>query len=313
MRRGVGAVLGTTSACTSTSSGRWPSSTGATTDPGTPGWRSARNSALGSGTPTSPASPISNRPSSWVLPKRCLVARSMRRAWWRSPSNDSTVSTRCSSTRGPARPPSLVTWPTSTTLTPRALASATSRWAHPRTWPTDPGADPRSGSWTVWMESTTTTAGARASTWPTMWGSDVSATSHSPGSRTPSRSARSATWRADSSAVTYRHAGPPAATDASAWSSSVDLPVPGSPPTTVTDPGTRPPPSTRSSSASPVGTGAHASPTASVMRRGVDGGASATPEGPGGPTCSSVRVPLASHAVHHPIHLGASAPHSLHR
>ena len=46
-------------------------------------------------------------------PKRCLVARSRRRAWWRSPSNDSTVSTTCSSTRGPASPPSLVTWPTS--------------------------------------------------------------------------------------------------------------------------------------------------------------------------------------------------------
>ena len=248
-----------------------------------------------------------------MLPKRCLTARSMRSAWWRSPSNDSTVSTRCSSARGPARPPSLVTCPTRTTLTPRALASATSRWAHPRTWPTDPEAEPSSGSCTVWIESTTTTAGARASTWPTTWGSDVSATSHSAGALTPSRSARSATCRADSSAVTYRQVWPPAATDASACSSSVDLPMPGSPPTTVTDPGTRPPPSTRSSSASPVGTGATASPTASVMGRGTDGGASTAPTGPAGPTSSSVRVPLASHAVHHPIHLGASAPHSLHR
>ena len=34
------------------------------------------------------------------------------------------------------------------------------------------------------------------------WGSDVSATSHSDGELTPRRSARSATWRADSSAVT---------------------------------------------------------------------------------------------------------------
>ena len=40
---------GTTSACTSTSSGRWPSSAGATTEPGTPGRRSARNSALAVG------------------------------------------------------------------------------------------------------------------------------------------------------------------------------------------------------------------------------------------------------------------------
>jgi hypothetical protein len=32
----------------------------------------------------------------------------------------------------------------------------------------------------------------------------------------------------------------------------VDLPMPGSPPISVTDPGTRPPPSTRSNSAEPV-------------------------------------------------------------
>ena len=73
-------------------------------------------------------------PSSSVDPKRCLTARSRRRAWWRSPSNDSTVSTTCSSTRGPASAPSLVTWPTSTMATPRRLASTTSCWAHSRTW-----------------------------------------------------------------------------------------------------------------------------------------------------------------------------------
>jgi hypothetical protein len=308
VRRGAGAVLGTTSACTSTSSGRQPSSTGATTEPGTPGWRSARNNALGSGTPTRPASPISNRPSSWVLPKRCLTARSIRRAWWRSPSKASTVSTRCSSTRGPARLPSLVTWPTSTTLTPRALASPTRRWAQPRTWPTVPGAVPRSGSNTVWIESTTTTAGARASRWATIRGSEVSATSHSDGAVTPRRSARSATWRADSSAVTYRQVAP-RATEARAWSSSVDLPTPGSPPTTVTEPGTSPPPSTRSSSGSPVGTGSVASPIASAMGMGTEGAMLV----PAGSSTSSTSEPLASHAGHQPIHLGASAPHSLQR
>ena len=40
---------------------------------------------------------------------------------------------------------------------------------------------------------------------------------------------------------------------AAAWSSSVDLPMPGSPPTSTAEPGTRPPPSTRSNSAMPVG------------------------------------------------------------
>ncbi len=37
-----------------------------------------------------------------------------------------------------------------------------------------------------------------------------------------------------------------------AWSSSVDLPMPGSPPTRSAEPGTNPPPQTRSSSAIPV-------------------------------------------------------------
>ncbi len=67
-----------------------------------------------SGTAIRPAVAISNSPSSFVGPKRCFDARSSRSAWWRSPSNCNTVSTTCSSTRGPARPPSLVTWPTST-------------------------------------------------------------------------------------------------------------------------------------------------------------------------------------------------------
>ena len=39
----------------------------------------------------------------------------------------------------------------------------------------------------------------------------------------------------------------------SACSSSVDLPMPGSPPISTTPPATMPPPSTRSSSSSPVG------------------------------------------------------------
>src|SRR5262249_43790611 len=39
---------------------------------------------------------------------------------------------------------------------------------------------------------------------------------------------------------------------AAASSRSVDLPMPGSPPTSTAEPGTRPPPSTRSSSAMPV-------------------------------------------------------------
>jgi hypothetical protein len=57
-----------------------------------------------------------------------------------SPSKYSTVSTMCSSTRGPASAPSLVTWPTSTMQQPLALAARVSCAAHSRTWATEPGA-----------------------------------------------------------------------------------------------------------------------------------------------------------------------------
>ena len=43
----------------------------------------------------------------------------------------------------------------------------------------------------------------------------------------------------------------PRLSPAAAWSSSVDLPIPGSPPSSTREPGTRPPPSTRSSSPMP--------------------------------------------------------------
>ena len=68
----------------------------------------------------------------------------------------------------------------------------------------------------------------------------------------PSRRARSATCAPLSSPVTYsvffsRDSA------SSACSSSVLLPMPGSPPISTTPPGTMPPPSTRSSSSCPVG------------------------------------------------------------
>ncbi len=52
---------------------------------------------------------------------------------------------------------------------------------------------------------------------------------------------------------------PVAATDASTWNNSVDLPMPGGPKRSVTDPLTTPPPMTRSSSLTPVGNGCAAS------------------------------------------------------
>src|SRR5207244_9686542 len=89
-----------TSACTSTRSGRDPFITAATALPEASADRSARKSAEGFGTSTSPSDFISKTPISFVEPNRFLCARSTRYAWLRSPSKNSTVSTRCSSTRG---------------------------------------------------------------------------------------------------------------------------------------------------------------------------------------------------------------------
>ncbi len=47
----------------------------------------------------------------------------------------------CSSTRGPASVPSLVTWPIITTATPSCFDMRVSCAAHSRTCATDPGAD----------------------------------------------------------------------------------------------------------------------------------------------------------------------------
>ena len=188
------------------------------------------------------------RPSSSVGPNRCFSARSIRSAWCRSPSNERTVSTTCSSVRGPASDPSLVTWPTSSVAIPSSLASRCTRIAPSRTWLTEPGPPGASGSCTAWIESIAITSGRIASACAHTCGNEVSHTTSRSGASVPSRPARSRTCAADSSAHTSRHRAPSAAIAPRPCSTSVLLPMPGSPPTRVTEPATRPPPSTRSSS-----------------------------------------------------------------
>src|SRR6185369_10329050 len=69
----------------------------------------------------------------------------------------------------------------------------------------------------------------------------------------PSRSPRRRTCSAASSPLTYSTGRPRAARPDANWIASVDLPTPGSPPTSTAEPATRPPPRTRSSSPMPVG------------------------------------------------------------
>ena len=133
--------VGATSAWISTSNGRVPSMPANTAVPGWPRSRSDKNSSDGLATSRKPAPVISNTPISSVGPNRFLTARKMRNWCEPSPSNESTASTMCSTTRGPAIWPSLVTWPTRMIAAPDFLAKRISACAEPRTCVTVPGAD----------------------------------------------------------------------------------------------------------------------------------------------------------------------------
>ena len=100
---------GVTSACTSTSSGREPSTVAMTTEPGTPaGARRAAPRRASRRRRARPRPSRRRRSRSRSRSGSSPRARS-RNAWSRSPSKYSTVSTMCSSTRGPAMAPSFVT------------------------------------------------------------------------------------------------------------------------------------------------------------------------------------------------------------
>ena len=134
---------------------------------------------------------------------------------------------------GPARSPSLVTWPTRTTGTPVDLASRVSRSTHALTWarlPT-PG-DP--SSQTVCMESTTARAGRWCSMAASMAATSLPARARRFSGTGPMRAARPLTSVNDSSADANSTSPPAAAADARTWKRRVDLPTrvarrPGSP------------------------------------------------------------------------------------
>ncbi len=137
---------------------------------------------------------------------------------------------------------------------PRSFATATSAAVTARTWVTPPATPSVPGTEMVCTESMTSSPGLTASRWPRTASRSVSAARNSRSCNVPMRSARRRTWLTDSSPETTRLG--ESAVAAHCWatsSSSVDLPTPGSPASRTTDPGTMPPPSTRSSSGTPVG------------------------------------------------------------
>src|SRR5262249_23465767 len=131
-----------------------------------------------------------------------------------------------------------------------------------------------------------------------------------PASSRPSRSARRRTCSGDSSPATYRTTRPCRASALHACSVSVDLPIPGSPPTRVTEPCTIPPPSTRSSSPIPVD--CRMQRCAGPAVRGEGGLAAllfAAERARASATSSSTREPHVEHEGHCPSQRGEACPH----
>ncbi len=111
------------------------------------------------------------------------------------------MSTKCSSSRGPAICPSLVMCPTRNTAQPVRLANSISTWVQSRTCETLPANDSTSGSHMVWIESTTSTSGGWRSSASSTARRFVSGNTISAGSAC-SRCARSLVCAADSSPQT---------------------------------------------------------------------------------------------------------------
>ena len=207
------------------------------------------NARAGSATSVSPTSPISKTPISSVDPNRFFDARTSRSDADRSPSMESTASTRCSRVFGPARLPSFVTWPTRTTAIPSPFASSISRRADSRTWPTLPAGPSSSSSGRgldgIDDEHRRPSGAGHVHDAPDLaLGDDADGDSAGaleqaePRRPQPDLRGRLLARRVEHPAAGRgrRRAASPSAT----WSSSVDLPMPGSPPTSTSDPGTRP-------------------------------------------------------------------------
>ena len=133
---------------------------------------------------------------------------------------------------------------------PVCLANLTSIAALSLTWETLPGAEATSAMCITWIESMTRILGRFFSAIAQTVSTEVSAIISSFWVGKPKRLARMATCWGDSSPVTY-NALLLSAMAQSVCSNTVLLPAPGSPPSSTQDPGTNPPPRTKSNSPVP--------------------------------------------------------------
>src|SRR5919108_4291956 len=173
----------------------------------------------------------------------------------------------------------------------------------------------------VCTESITQTRGRAASSVASTDASDVSAITDTDRAAGPSRSARSLTCAADSSPLTYSVLWRLRSSDASVELIRVLLPIPGEPPIRTIEPGTIPPPSTRSNSSLPVGSRSTSINSTSESFTGV--GALVRPEPPGRRLpvrpivsepplfSSSTRLFQAPQPGQRPIQDGATCPQSV--
>ena len=151
--------------------------------------------------------------------------------------------------------------------------------------------------------------------WPRIFSISVCATTEIAAVAALIRRARIAVCATDSSPVAY-NTGPRLAKPAKACSSNVDLPTPGSPPSKISEPATKPPPSTRSSSAMPEARRSVSTWSLTWSRRTGDW-PSATPAAltRGGAIAwsSSTRVFHSWQVGQRPSHLVSTWPHAVQR
>ena len=159
----------------------------------------------------------------------------------------------CSSALGPARAPSLVMCPMRRTGTPSRLAKTRSSAAQSRIWLMLPGMESEASLDTVWIESTITTDGRRLPTWSRIRFQASLSQQVEPRPLDPQAVAAKANLLhgllsghvEDGTAPGSRGSRPPGA-------GGSNLPIPGSPPSRIREPGTIPPPRVRSTSGLPV-------------------------------------------------------------
>ena len=237
------------------------------------------NAAAGSATSIRPSAAISNTPTSSVEPKRFLLERSRRRPEKRSPSSVSTTSTRCSSVLGPASVPSLVTWPTRITGTAVFLGVRLEARRGRANLADGAGRalELVGGQCLDRVDDQQRRRGRLGGSDDALDATSRAATSM-PSPRAPLTSQAEARGaqsdlgrrllarRVQDAPGGARRAAPHSA------STSVDLPIPGSPPRRTSEPGTRPPPSTRSTLAhaerDPFGVSRRSVAERSCRRRG---------------------------------------------